>query len=255
MDLSNRLSIFAYANYSESAKLLAEKTDVWMIKHEGSTFKGKQGSFILNWGAGTGVYNAKTGDATLLNPPEVIDVAVNKLAYFDQMDGPRGPRTPYWTTSKRTVKQWLEDGEVVVARTRLEGCKGDGIVVMKKPLDFVPAPLYTVKVDNVAEYRVYMFNDEVLDYRRKQGKAKDDMLVGDGIEFVIDNNELPPDVIVQVQKAAKRLKLTTQGLDIIWDGKKAYVLETNTAPYLGIQVANKYAKRLEKFVQEQDKAA
>lgn len=249
MKIDEKLWLFPYAGYSESAKLLAEKADIWMIKHEGSKFVGKPGQFILNWGAGTGVYCAKTGQATLLNPPELIDIAVNKRDWFEQMNRRNGPRVPMWTTSKRTALGWLEDGETVVCRTKLEGAKGAGIVVAKKPLDIVDARLYTIKVGNLKEYRVYMFNDEVLDYRLKRGKPTDGMMIGDDIEFVMTDEPLPEDVKTQAQKAARCLKLTTQGIDVIWDGEQAFVLETNTAPYLGIQTAKKYAARLKQFVE------
>jgi glutathione synthase/RimK-type ligase-like ATP-grasp enzyme len=250
MKIDDKLWMFAYKNVSESAKLLAEKADIWMIKHEGSNFKGKPGQFILNWGAGTGVYTAATGGAVLLNPPQLIDIAVSKLEWFEQMHRKGGPRVPEWTTSIRTARGWIEDGETVVCRTQLEGCKGAGIVVAKKDVDIVRSPLYTIKVDNAKEYRVYMFNDEVLDFRIKKGKPTNGMMIGDDIEFVM-TDELPPDdVILQARKAARCLKLTTQGVDVVWDGEKAYVLETNTAPYLGIQTAKKYAARLTKMVAE-----
>lgn len=249
----DKLWMFSYKNASASAKLLAEKLDVWLIKHEGSEFRGKNGQFILNWGAGTGVYNAKTGAATVLNPPHLIDVAVNKLSWFNKMTDANGPRVPVWTTSIRQAKHWIGDDHDVVCRTQVEGCKGVGIVVASKVLDIVQAPLYTIKVGNVAEYRVYMFKDEVIDVRHKRGKADaNGMMVGDGIEFppMPEGEEVPADVLKQAIKAAKALPLDLQGLDVIWDGRKAWVLETNTAPYLGIQTAKKYAARIAKFVAE-----
>lgn len=252
----DRIWIFPYKMASEGAKLLAQKLDCLRIKTDGSDFRGKQGQFILGWGAGTGVYNpSRTGSATLLNPPKLIDIAVNKTRFFDQMDEPGGPRTPDWTTSARTAGKWLDDGKIVVAREHVEGAKGSGIKVIRNPLDFIYAPLYTVRVENpVAEYRVYMWKDEVVDIRIKRGKYRaDGMLVGDDVEFIImdDMNDAPADVWTQAKKAARKLPLATQGLDVIWDGKKAYVLESNTAPYLGIQTANKYAKRITQFLDKE----
>lgn len=253
--LDEKLWLFSYSLKSESAKLLADKLDVWIIKHEGSNYRGKNGQFIFNWGAGTGVYNAKTGGATLLNPPNLVDVAVNKLEFFQAMIGKDSPRLPFWTSSKNMARMWLEGGHTVVARTRLEGAKGNGLVVLKNPLDFVEASLYTLKVNNIREYRVYMWNDEVLDARVKTlEKAKiakqDGMLTGEDVQFVqIPLEDVPEDVKVQARKAARKLKLTTQGLDIVWDGNWAWVLESNSAPYLGIQTANKYVEKIKKLVQ------
>lgn len=254
--LDDKLWIFAYKMGSESAKALAEKLDVWIIKHEGSTFTGKKGRFILNWGAGTGVYNAKTGLAKLLNPPHLIDVAVNKRDFFDQMEGDNSPRIPHWTTSSKKAQAWLAMGYEVVARKYVEGAKGEGIVLMKKPLDFIPCPLYTIKVGNVNEYRVYMWNDEVLDVRIKLcNKDKkpdpDNMKYGEQYEFceLDDINEMPADCFTQAKLAARRLGLTTAGLDVVWDGRQAFVLEANTAPYLGARTVAKYSKKLKELVE------
>lgn len=252
----NRIWIYPYNMTSEGAKLLAQKLDCLRIKTEGSDFRGKAGQFVLGWGAGTGVYNpSRTGAATLLNPPKLIDIAINKIKFFDQMDGPDGPRTPYYTTNPKMAKVWLDGGNTIVAREQVEGAKGNGIKVINNPLDFIHAPLYTVRVENpVAEYRVYMWQDEVVDIRIKRGKyRRDGMLVGDDVEFIImdDMNDAPADVWTQAKKAARKLPLATQGLDVIWDGHKAYVLESNTAPYLGIQTANKYAARIKQFLDKE----
>ncbi len=250
--LREHLWIYPYSTASESAKLLAEKCGCLRIKREGSNFHGKKGQYILPWGAGTGNYTADTGDATLLNPPELIDVSINKINWFRRMEmfHVHRPRLPTWTTSQFIAQGWLRQGMTVLARHEIDGSRGSGIEVIKKPLDFVHAPLYTIKVENVAEYRVYMFNDEVIDYRRKFGKAYEGLMIGDGIEFRIDHEPLPADVATQAAKAARALPLTVQGLDVIWDGERAYVLETNTAPYLGIQVANRYARRFQQFIDE-----
>ena len=256
MNLDERLWVFGYKMASESAKLLAEKLDVWMIRHEGSTWHGKKGQYVLNWGAGTGVYCAHTGYATILNRPELIDIAVNKWSFFRRMRGDNAPRCPFWTTDQEQAKAWLAGGETLVARTRLEGAKGDGIVVINKPVDFVPAPLYTIKVDIQSEYRVYMFDGDVIDVRQKL-LAKNGipdpngMRYGEQYEFcqMQDLNEMPADCWTQAKRAINKLGLFTCGLDVIWDGKKAWVLEANSAPYLGEKTAIKYANAIKKYVE------
>lgn len=256
MALDEKVWVFGFKMASESAKLLADKLDVWMIKHEGSNFRGKKGQFIVNWGAGTGVFTAAAGGARVLNRPEAIDRAVNKLAFFKQMLGEDAPRCPHWTKSPEQAKAWLANGLTVIARTKVEGAKGDGIVVMKKPLDFVLANLYTIKVDNLKEYRVYMWGNEVIDARikltAKGAKADpDDMRFGDQYEFCrFEMNELPADVVVQAKRAMAKTGLDMGGLDILWDGDEAWVLECNTAPYLGDITATKYAKKIEELAKK-----
>jgi len=253
MDLMRKLWIAPHKTGSEMAKMLADYCGVLQIKRQNSEFVGKKGQYILNWGCGTENYTAYTGKAALLNPPELVDLSINKIGYFEQMAGPKGPRVPHWTRSSAVAKHWLEDGETVIARTIVDGCQGVGIGVMKKPLDFIYAPLYTIKVDNVAEYRVYMFGDEIIDYRKKVGKFTNGMCIGRDVEFEIIDY-LPEDVAVQAKKAANRLKLLIQGLDVIWDGKQAWVLETNTAPWLGTRIASRYAKKLHQYIEEREAA-
>lgn len=251
MELMRRLWVYPYKTGSEMAKMIADYCGVLQIKKQNSEFEGKEGQFILNWGAGSGNYNANTGKATLLNPPELVDIAINKVSYFEHMVGPGGPRVPYWTTNQQVAKWWLKEGREVIARTKIDGARGDGIIVMKKPLDFVWAPLYTIKVGNVVhEYRVYMFGDQMIDYRIKEGKKVDGMFVGINAEFTIPDAAIPVDVALQAKRASRKLPLILQGLDIIWDGERAWVLETNTAPWLGTRIASRYAKALNDYIEE-----
>lgn len=254
MNLMKKLWVYPYKTGSEMAKMIADYAGVLQIKRQNSEFVGKKGQYVLNWGSGTGNFRANIGQATLLNPPELVDMSINKIRYFEQMGRGDGPRLPEWTTWEVTARRWLTEGREVIARTVVDGCQGAGIVVMKKPLDFVYAPLYTIRVDNVAEYRIYMFGEQIIDYRLKVGEYTNGMCVGRNVEFEIIDGQLPPDVAAQAIKAARCLKLMVQGLDIIWDGKKAYVLETNTAPWLGTRIATRYARALNDYIEEREAA-
>lgn len=244
--MTSKLWMFAYKMGSESAKKLQAGLGVLQIKHENSNFVGKTGQVILNWGAGSGVFCAHVGNALVLNPPHLVDIAVNKLSFFEHMSGWGHPRLPEWTTKQSVAQGWIEDGYKAVARTKLEGCKGAGLVVCHNQLDFIPAKLYTRLINIVSEYRVYMFNEDVIDTRIKQNAPEtaanpDGVLIGEEVLFCqLYNKKVPEDVYVQAKKAAKKLGLTTCGLDIVWDGEKAYVIEANTAPYLGDVTVQKY---------------
>lgn len=255
--LDEILWVFGYKPGSKSARALADALDVWMLKHEGSKFRGKHGQYIINWGAGTGVFNARVGDAKVLNPPAAIDRNVNKISFLYDMSSRNGPRCPSWTESENIAYRWLVDGNPIVARTRVEGHDGQGLILMKKPLDFVHAPLYTVKVDSVAEYRLYMFGNEIIDARvktfalGKRPEPEDKIRIGDDWVYnPIKVQNLPADVAVQAAKAMPRTGLLYGGLDVIVDKDGlAYILEMNTAPYLGRTTAAKYAAKFKDYVE------
>ena len=247
--MANNLKMFLYKQGSKSGQLLAEKLNCLRIKHEGSEYRGKMGDFILNWGAGNGVYAARTALAKLWNRPDLIDIAVNKLDFFQSVDVAGGPRVIPWTTSREEARTLLKFGHTIIGRKVLEGSKGAGIVVINKMDDLVQCPLYTVKVPNKAEYRVYLWRDTVIDVRLKgfapdatKESIADKLYIGNEVQFnQLDMARVPGDVLVQAKKVFGKLPLDLQGVDVIWDGEKAWVAETNTAPYLGIQTANKYA--------------
>jgi len=133
---------------------------------------------------------------------------------------------------------------------------------MKNLLDFVEAPLYTIHIPSITEYRLYMFGDDVIDAREKRQPArakpdKDNIRIDDRgyLYYQMDNgvDDLPDDVIKQGKLAMAKTGLLFGGLDVLWDGKKAWVLEMNTAPYLGAITVRKYADAFTRYIGERQK--
>lgn len=257
MRIDNKLWIFAYSMASKSAAELADTLDCWILKHKGSAFEGEAGRYILNWGAGTDVFNARVGDATVLNTPAQIDLAVNKLDFFKGMGkGDASPRLPSWTSQKARAQGWMDCGKTVIARTKLEGAKGEGLVVCKEGVDIPDASLYTMKVESTHEFRVYMFNGEAIDIREKklaegqQPDPNDMRYAEDKYEFCPVRDEVPQDVYNQACLAIRKTGLLTGGVDVLWnaENQRATVLEVNTAPYLGENTAAKYAKAIKAHI-------
>lgn len=260
LPLDKRLWLFPYKGGSESAEKLSEKLGILKIKREGSTFVGKAGAFILNWGAGTGNFNANIGFAKVLNPPNLVDIAINKKAFFSAMLGDNAPRLPFWTTSEQQARAWLATGYKVVIRKVLEGSKGEGIVLAKKPLDFQAGKLYTMLEPSTHEYRTYVFDGKVIDAREKVLKAGEtadpDNMRYDDAKYLFKNMDLltlPGEVILHSERCAKKLGLLTGGVDVIYNSgsKTATVLEFNTAPYLGDYTVTKYANALKDYISQQ----
>lgn len=245
--------IYSHNSGSQGAKLLAQALDISRIKHERSTFKGAKNKVVINWGSSE--VPPEVAKCTILNSPEKIKLATNKLEYFKLLDKNK-VRIPPFTTSKEEAAKWIAKGATVVCRTILSGSGGRGIVLTENANQLVDAPLYTQYVSKKNEYRVHLsvFREDqsaaIFDF---QEKAKS--LDADNANFKIRNLEngfifkrqgvkLPDDVMKQAKAAFVASGLNFGAVDVIWNAKaeKAYVLEINTAPGLEGTTLQRYAE-------------
>ena len=191
----------------------------------------------------------------LLNNTEAVAKASNKLRFFEAVS--EAVSVPPFTTSKEVAKEWAAAGKTVICRTLLNGHSGAGIVLADKPEDVVKAPLYTEYVPKKEEYRVHVFNGEVIHASRKARKKEVPAEEvnwkvrnhGNGFIFQHENFELPEDCAVQSLKAIKEIGLDFGAVDVIWNDKqqKAYVLEVNTAPGIEGVTLERYVEAITKW--------
>lgn len=248
------MNIFPYKAGSASAKALAEALGVKRIKEKGSKFKGAAHKLIINWGCSK--LPAELLKCRVLNSPESVSKASCKLASFKAMRE-AGVVVPSFTTERQEVTALLEKGKTIVARTILRGHSGAGIVVIDPGQEVVAAPLYVEYVPKKEEYRIHVFNGEVVDIQRKARKkdVPDDQVnwkvrnLANGFIFARGEDALgnvPQDVLDQAVKAVASLGLDFGAADVIYNDKqkKAYVLEVNTAPGLSGSTLDGYVERL-----------
>lgn len=243
---NNDLIMFAYKNASKGATLLATELSIKKMKHEGSTWVPRLGRTILNWGAGW-FPRESMFRCRVINHPEAIMKVVNKKDFFEGLKGAKAPRVPAFTTNERTAKGWVDDGEIVVARTVVEGARGEGIKVLKKGVDWVFAPLYTKYVTKDYEFRAHVFNGKVIAWgqRIKDGRDQKCPYIRsdqNGYELVNRISPMPEcDAAEQAIKAVKYYGLDFGAVDLVVKDGLAYILEVNTAPWLGEYLVEKYA--------------
>lgn len=242
--------LFAYNNFSESAQALARALNTQLIKHEHSRFVPSNNKVIINWGA-SNIPDYITNTCTVFNRPRNVQTAKNKLNTFEVLEG--HVSIPPWTTDQQVAIHWLEEEESVVTRTILNGHEGHGIVIVKPGEELVAAPLYTKYIPKQAEYRVHVFEDEVIDIQQKVRRAENNngnfhiRNTANGFIFARNVNGLPVHDTIPVRcKEEAVLAVTWLGLDfgavdVIWNQhrQQAYVLEVNTAPGIeGTTVTN-----------------
>lgn len=184
-------------------------------------------------------------------------MASDKLKFFKALEETDKVRYPSFTADKAAAKLWILEGSTVVCRTVLNGHSGEGIVVATSEDALVDAPLYTIYVPKKEEYRVHVFDGEVIHSSRKARKKEiPDEEVNwkirnhnNGFIFQHENFELPADCAVQALNAIEAIGLDFGAVDVIWNDRlgQSFVLEVNTAPGIEGITLNKYVEAIEKW--------
>lgn len=234
--------IYSYNPHSEGAATLAASLGVKRIRHKNSRFKGSQKKTVLNWGSSN--LPEEVLKCRVINHPEAVARASNKRSFFEAVKDKVS--IPPFTTSYDEAMEWIKEGATVVARQKLQGSGGEGIVIMTRedPDSFVKAPLYTKYVPKMDEFRIHIVNGAVTDIQRKALRSdwtdnnpdkKPNWKVRNlenGFIYMRTGVEAPPCVIEEAAKAVREVGLDFGAVDVVYNQKqdKAYVLEVNSAP-------------------------
>lgn len=258
----SRAVILPYKIGSQSAKLLAQRLTqllglkVRRIRHEG-TFRPRPRSLIVNYGSG----HWSRGGNFWLNPIQHCARAGNKLDAFKKFKE-ANIVTPEWTVDHEMAQRWIREGHVVVARTILNGHSGRGIVLCDLEHPLVAAPLYVKYKKKRKEFRVHVFQGQIIDKaekRKRRVEARPPNFDGfirnlsNGWVYCRDNIVSPPDLDGLAISACTALGLDFGAVDIIWNEKenKCYVLEVNTAPGLQGTTLENYAQAIYNWIRRQ----
>jgi hypothetical protein len=222
---------------------------------EGSRFTPRADDLVINWGD-CGV--SRLGGLNLST-----DQATNKLSCLAALNF-ADVWVPEFTDNRVVAEGWIaEDNTLVVCRQHLRGSSGSGIVIAGGAVSLVNAPLYTKYVKKKDEYRVHVFNGEVIDLQRK---ARNSDIPDEDINWQIrtHNNgfiymrgqegsevSLPDDIQDMCVAAVDACDLDFGAVDIIHNEHqdKYYVLEINTAPGLTGTTLTNYADAIERYLE------
>lgn len=132
----SRIAIFPYGP-SDSVNALKESlvaggiSRVVKLRREGSTFRGRRGDVVINWGNSNVNVLDVVGNATILNTPSAIRLASMKTEAFAAFAA-SGVNTVEWTTDRAVAQGWVDTDALVYARTQLQGHSGEGIVMVHR---------------------------------------------------------------------------------------------------------------------------
>lgn len=257
------LKIYPYNMNSESAKDLAQLLNVMRIRPDGN-FIPKHFMKILNWGSSRvpdWASRAAARSVPILNKPANVAIAVDKLLTLKRLSE-AGVRVPEFTTNVSVAGEWLRRGATVMERHELRGNSGDGIRVVnfddeEMESNLTSAPLYTKFIPKTAEFRVHVFNGEVIDYiqklkisseRRPENFNKYISSVNYGWVFSRTGIRDMPEVRQIAIQAVRALGLDFGAVDVVFADGLPFVLEVNCSPGLAGTTLVKYGNALRRYM-------
>jgi len=132
--------------------------------------KAPHDDILLNWGLSSLPDHLKK-DKIIINHPDAVKVAVNKLATLKRLKEMILP-IPTFTTDIDVAKTWIDQAGFVVCRTLLSSSSGKGIVIAKTKEELVPAPLYTLLYRKKREFRVHVVDYSFYIQQKKRMTAE-----------------------------------------------------------------------------------
>lgn len=241
--------LFPYSPGSQSSMSLAKNLGIKQIKHQNSSFKGSNNKVVLNWGSSS--YPDEIDKCIVINNKNAVCIAANKLSAFKKLSGI--VPIPEFTTDKEQACDWLDEGKTVFARHKLSGSSGEGIVVLTTKVQMEEdAPLYTLYIPKVDEYRIHVHKGRVFFIQRKavkEGTQNVNWKIRShkgGFIFQHKNvDEIPVACDIAI-KAVECLGLDFGAVDIIYNKFRDtfYLLEINTAPGIEGMTLQKYTEEM-----------
>lgn len=250
-----KLKVLPYNPGSQSAKALVDSLRPYaVIKKQRTPVTGRN-KVVLNWGHSQPQFSL-TG-VTILNKPEAVAKASNKLIALKLMkEG--GVRVPDFTTDINVAKGWIEEERIVFCRTLLRANSGRGIVIAKQVEDLVPAPLYVKYVRKEKEYRLHVFNGEVIDAvekRRRSGFQESGVYnkyvrsYEQGWIMAREGVVIDQATKAEAIKAVRALGLDFGAVDIVINrDNQPVILEVNTAPGIQGTTLENYKKAVQRWM-------
>lgn len=157
-----------------------------------------------------------------------------------------GVSCPAFTTDNPTALP----GDMFFARTVVNGTQGAGIVKFHRDDPVPPAPLYVQYVPKSKEFRVHVFNGEVIDIQEKrksrnfpdpENRDKHIRNHRNGYVYCRNNVTVIASLDSLAIKAVASLGYMYGAVDIIWSAKNGlFVLEVNSKPGLEGTTLTKY---------------
>lgn len=262
-----RLRVLPYAMNSLSSRAISKHFNTKRV-YPNRNYRPKDGDVVLNWGfrGVAPVLESGSSNFTLLNKPIAVDRASDKIATLRLLKQNNVAHVKFFLNKDDAIKA-CEEGNIIYCRTITRGREGKGIVLARKPEEIVDARLYTEYFKNDTEYRVHVFNGEVIDFVQKKSMSSARMArkninkgpdsdyirnMKKGWSFCRQDVEIKDHIKQTAIDAVKALELDFGAVDIAYNSEsdQCVVLEINTAPgnKRGTTTHLRYVKAISKYL-------
>jgi len=246
------VKIFSHNAGSAGAAALADALGVRRVRHTGSRVNLTGRDTLINWGHAGELPAHVRNSGRIINRPDNVRLASNKLRAFETMHR-AGVRVVPFTTDITTAQEW---GSKVVCRHTLNGHSGAGIEIIEPGLDIPDAPCYTKYIVKDSEWRIHVVAGQVIDATRK---IRDPAFVGEpnwairnregGFIFARNSGHPSAETSDQARAAVEACGLDFGAVDVMVSRSTrahpdvlSYVLEINTAPGLVGTTVERYSE-------------
>lgn len=236
----SRLVIFPYRMDSISSKQLRDRLGALRV-YPDKNYRPRENDLIINWGNSNvpNWFNNSNFDCWL-NKPDTVKNASNKLTTLRILEN-SGIKTPQFETNPFYEQSMVRFWDKVIVRHKLTGHSGDGIEIVNRDEPLPNAPLYTEYIPAISEYRVHVFDGNIIDITKKvrtndeefEDPTEEEMMIkshNNGWDFARGGIRFSPRLGRIAIDSVKALGLDFGAVDIIkGEDGKLYVLEVNTA--------------------------
>jgi glutathione synthase/RimK-type ligase-like ATP-grasp enzyme len=251
-----KIKILPYKSFSQSARdLVRVLGNKAIVKSQTTPMYGRK-KVLINWGHSSPRFNLT--NVSVLNKPQAVSNAIDKFLSLQIMKD-AGVNTPEFTKDIEVAKEWIEDNRIVFCRKLLKANSGRGIVVAKTVDELIPALLYVKYIRKEREYRVHVFNGNVIDVVEKRRRSGFDSNPAynkyirsyeQGWIFARDGISVTNATEQEAIKAVQSLGLDFGAVDIVINRDDIpVVLECNTAPGLMGTTLDKYKAAVQAWVE------
>lgn len=237
--MPKRPVVFPYNPGSQSARALANALGTIRVRENGR-YRIRPNDLVINWGNSERPRWMPIATEQVLNKPVFVASAINKRMTFLLLEGHEVP-IPDWTDAYPLARQKFTDRQLVVGRATISGHSGRGITIGTVANLPQNLPLYVEYIKKKKEFRVHVFNGQVIDVQEKRKMRNFDGEINtqirshaNGWVFCRDNIVEPRNLRDIAVRAVAACDLYFGAVDIIWNERtdSCYVLEINTAPGL-----------------------
>lgn len=182
----------------------------------------------------------------------VFPQGIDKIQQF-RLFREHGVSAPAFSTDYNRVKEDIPNGKQIVCRALTNSSEGRGITIAEREGELPRVPLYTEYIPKKKEFRVHVFDNQVIDVaekRKRRGENPDRNTqirnTANGYVFCRDGLVEPGDLRTNALAAVAALGRSQGAVDLVYNEKqnKSFVLEVNSRPGMEGTTCQRYAEAI-----------